>query len=120
MRSMKSKTMKMKDFLGLISILFPDFSTDWNLNEFPYIYFGDFAIFVEEHSSSINMSDVDSILNKFLAMSFEGGDKDNIIIVGFLEVLQDMHDLYTQLKEYSTGKLEKIIKYYMEKGSWTV
>lgn len=109
MRSMKSKTMKMKDFLKLVSILFPDFSTDWDLNEFPYIYFGDFSLFVEKHSSSINMSDVDSILNKFLAMPFEQGDKDNIIIVGFLEVLQDMHDLYTQLKDCSTGKLKKLL-----------
>ena len=74
---------KLQDFLNKMFNLFPNFSTDWDINELPYVFFGDFVCFIEKNSISINMADVDYIINLFLNSTFQKGDKENIIIVVF-------------------------------------
>lgn len=103
---------KLQDFLNKMFNLFPNFSTDWDINELPYVFFGDFVCFIEKNSISINMADVDYIINLFLNSTFQKGDKENIIIVGFLEVLQDDNVLYKKLKNCSTHELKKIFEQY--------
>ena len=95
----------MKEFLDKLFNIFPDFSPDWDIDEFPYIFFGDFARFVIERHSSIDMKSVNYIIIFFLTASFQPGDKENIIIVGFLEVLHDDIDTYNKLKENSNDEL---------------
>ena len=103
---------KLQDFLNKMFNLFPNFSTDWDINKLPYVFFGDFVCFIEKNSISINMADVDYIINLFLNSTFQKGDKENIIIVGFLEVLQDDNVLYKRLKNCSTHELKKIFEQY--------
>ena len=93
----------MKEFLDKLFNKFPDFSPDWDMDEFSYIFFGDFARFVIERHDSIDMESVNYIINLFLASSFQLGDKENIIIVGFLEVLHDDINTYNKLKENSNN-----------------
>lgn len=103
----------MKNFLDKLSSIFPDFSPDWDFYEFSYIFFGDFARFIKERNSSINMKDVDYVINLFLKSPFRKGDKENIVIVGFLEVLHDDIDIYNKLKENSNDGLKKIFNKYL-------
>ena len=67
----------MKEFLDKLFNIFPDFSPDWDIDEFPYIFFGDFARFVIERHGSIDMQSVNYIINLFLTSSFQPGDKEN-------------------------------------------
>ena len=103
----------MKEFLDKLFNIFPDFSPDWDIDEFPYIFFGDFARFVIERHSSIDMKSVNDIINFFLTASFQPGDKENIIIVGFLEVLHDDINTYNKLKENSNNELKEIFNKYL-------
>jgi len=102
-----------KEFLDKLFNKFPDFSPDWDIDEFPYIFFGDFARFVIERHGSIDMKSVNYIINFFLDSSFQPGDKENIIIVGFLEVLHDDIDTYNKLKENSNNELKEIFNKYL-------
>lgn|GEM_PF-3323660 len=103
----------MKEFLDKLFNKFPDFSPDWDMDEFSYIFFGDFARFVIERHDSIDMESVNYIINLFLASSFQLGDKENIIIVGFLEVLHDDINTYNKLKENSNNELKEIFNKYL-------
>ena len=100
-------------FLKEIKIIFPDFFSEWNINELPYLFMGDFVCYVEKKGDIIDMKNVDYILNLFLDSSINGKDLNNIVIVGFLEVLQDNEILYQRLKNCAGGKLKKIIQTYM-------
>jgi hypothetical protein len=102
-----------KEFLDKLFNKFPDFSPDWDMDEFSYIFFGDFARFVIERHDSIDMESVNYIINLFLASSFQLGDKENIIIVGFLEVLHDDINTYNKLKENSNNELKEIFNKYL-------
>lgn len=103
----------MKKFLDKLFNIFPDFSPDWDIDEFSYIFFGDFARFVIERHGSINMQSVTYIINLFLTSSFQLGDKENIVIVGFLEVLHDDIDTYNELKANSNDELKEIFNKYL-------
>lgn len=103
----------MKEFLDKLFNKFPDFSPDWDMDEFSYIFFGDFARFVIERHGSIDMESVNYIINLFLASSFQLGDKENIIIVGFLKVLHDDINTYNKLKENSNNELKEIFNKYL-------
>ena len=105
----------MKEFLDKLFNIFPDFSPDWDIDEFPYIFFGDFARFVIERYGSIDMKSVNYIINFFLTSSFQPGDKENIVIVGFLEVLHDDIDTYNKLKANSNDELKEIFNKYLNK-----
>jgi len=59
------------------------------------------------------MESVNYIINLFLASSFQLGDKENIIIVGFLEVLHDDINTYNKLKENSNNELKEIFNKYL-------
>lgn len=103
----------MKDFLDKLFNLFPDFSSDWDIDEFSYIFFGDFARFIIERSGSINIKDVDCVINLFLKAPFLRENKENIVIVGFLEVLHDDIDTYNELTEKSSDTLKEIFNEYL-------
>ena len=105
----------MKKFLDKLFNIFPDFSPDWDIDEFSYIFFGDFARFVIERHGSINMQSVTYIINLFFTSSFQLGDKENIVIVGFLEVLHDDIDTYNKLKANSNDELKGIFNKYLNK-----
>ena len=55
------------------------------------------------------MSKLDLILNYFLDSELVGKNIENIVLVGFLEVLHDDLNLYNQLKLIATSKLRRII-----------
>ena len=59
------------------------------------------------------MKSVTYIINLFLTSSFQPGDKENIIIVGFLEVLHDDTDTYNKLKTNSNDELKEIFNKYL-------
>lgn len=61
------------------------------------------------------MKSVNYIINLFLTSSFQPGDKENIIIVGFLEVLHDDIDTYNKLKANSNDELKEIFNKYLNK-----
>ena len=59
------------------------------------------------------MKSVNYIINFFLTSSFQPGDKENIVIVGFLEVLHDDIDTYNKLKANSNDELKEIFNKYL-------
>ncbi len=101
------------NFLEALKTLFPNFSTEWNINELPYLFIGDFVCYIESEGKSIDMNKVNYILNTFLTLQLDGKNKENIIIVGFLEVLHDDEVLYQRLKACATNELKRIIELYM-------
>lgn len=103
----------MNNFLDSLKNLFPDFFTEWDINEFPYLFIGDFVCYIEGKSDSIDMDNVNYILNNFLALQLDGKNKENVIIVGFLEVLHDDEVLYQKLKSCANNELKRIIELYM-------
>jgi len=104
-----------KEFLDKLFNIFPDFSPDWDIEEFPYCFFCEFALFINDNKVSIDMQSVNYIINFFLTSSFQPGDKENIVIVGFLEVLHDDIDTYNKLKENSNNELKEIFNKYLNK-----
>jgi len=104
-----------KEFSDKLFNIFPDFSPDWDIEEFPYCFFGEFALFINDNKVSIDMKSVNYIINLFLTSSFQPGDKENIIIVGFLEVLHDDIDTYNKLKANSNDELKEIFNKYLNK-----
>ena len=107
----------MKEFLNNLFNLFPAFKNrlGWDIEEFPYCFFGEFALFINDNKVFIDMQSVNYIINLFLTSSFQPGDKENIIIVGFLEVLHDDIDTYNNLKENSNDELKEIFNKYLNK-----
>ncbi|MBR4791070.1 MAG: hypothetical protein IK024_09295 [Treponema sp.] len=103
----------MNNFLDELKNLFPEFNTEWDINELPYLFFGDFACYIENNSNSIDMKNIDYILNLFLELSFDKDSKENIVVAGFLEVLHDNEQLYKMLKDCSSKELKRIIDTYM-------
>ena len=55
---------KLQDFLNKIFNLFPNFSTDWDINKLPYVFFGDFVCFIEKRLI-INKCEGKSYLNLY-------------------------------------------------------
>ena len=103
----------MNNFIVMLKKFFPDFFTEWDINEFPYLFIGDFVCYIEGKGDSIDMNNVNYILNYFLTLQLAGQHKENIIIVGFLEVLHDDELLYQNLKTCATNELKQLIELYM-------
>lgn len=99
----------MNKFLTELKISFPNFETEWNIYELPYLFIGDFVCYIINNKEYVNLEKLDLILNYFLESELVEKNIENIVLVGFLEVLHDDSNLYNQLKLIATSKLKRII-----------
>ncbi len=100
-----------KKFVEKILASFPAFAEDEinsNLYDLPYVIIGNFAVYLNtKRNHKISCGEVDYVFNQ--GIEEFGAGISNLIIVGFLEVLNDNKENIAELKNKATGELKKLI-----------
>ncbi len=104
--------MTIKEIDKKINLLFTDFKNFSYSNIFksPYSFFGDLANFIKSQYLKLTDNDfveINNIFNSFLLIEYEDWYIENIVYVGFLEILADEEIVFEKLFKFSSGKLKK-------------